>query len=109
MNRKIALLFAGQGAQTVGMGQDLAAEFPEAADLFRRADEVLGRKLSEIVWKGPLGGAHPNGELPAGALRARARLSRGLTQVGRSFSGDRGGRLVVRRVDGARRGGHFFV
>ena len=53
MNRKIALLFAGQGAQTVGMGQDLAAEFPEAADLFRRADEVLGRKLSEIVWKGP--------------------------------------------------------
>jgi [acyl-carrier-protein] S-malonyltransferase len=54
MNRKIALLFAGQGAQTVGMGQDLAAEFPEAADLFRRADEVLGRKLSEIAWHGPL-------------------------------------------------------
>ena len=36
------------------MGQDLAAEFPEAADLFRRADEVLGRKLSEIAWNGPL-------------------------------------------------------
>ena len=54
MSRKIALLFAGQGAQAVGMGQDLAAEFPEAADLFRRADEVLGRKLSEIAWHGPL-------------------------------------------------------
>jgi [acyl-carrier-protein] S-malonyltransferase len=54
MNRKIGILFAGQGAQTVGMGRDLAAEFVEAADLFRRADEVLGRKLSEIAWNGPL-------------------------------------------------------
>lgn len=54
MQRKIALLFAGQGAQVVGMGQDLAAEFVEAADLFRRADEVLGRNLSEIAWHGPL-------------------------------------------------------
>ena len=49
MPRKLALLFSGQGAQCVGMGRDLAAEFPEAADLFRRADEVLGRKLSEIA------------------------------------------------------------
>jgi [acyl-carrier-protein] S-malonyltransferase len=54
MSRKIALLFAGQGAQAVGMGKDLASEFPAAADLFRRADEVLGRKLSEIAWNGPL-------------------------------------------------------
>lgn len=51
---KIALLFAGQGAQTVGMGQDLAAEFPVAAGLFSRADEILSRKLSEIIWRGPL-------------------------------------------------------
>src|SRR2546423_4480213 len=36
------------------MGRDLAAEFPEAADLFRRADEALGRKLSEIAWHGPI-------------------------------------------------------
>jgi [acyl-carrier-protein] S-malonyltransferase len=54
VSRKIALLFAGQGAQTVGMGQDLAARFPVASDLFRRADDVLGRKLSEIAWNGPL-------------------------------------------------------
>lgn len=54
MNRKIALLFSGQGAQVVGMGRDLAAEFAEAAQLFRRADEVLERNLSEIAWEGPL-------------------------------------------------------
>ena len=36
------------------MGQDLAAEFVEATDLFRRADEVLGRNLSGIAWQGPL-------------------------------------------------------
>ncbi len=36
------------------MGQDLARDFPEAADLFQRADEVLGRNLSEIAWEGPL-------------------------------------------------------
>jgi [acyl-carrier-protein] S-malonyltransferase len=54
MNCKIGLLFSGQGAQVVGMGRDLAVDFVEAADLFQRADEVLGRKLSEIVWHGPI-------------------------------------------------------
>jgi [acyl-carrier-protein] S-malonyltransferase len=52
--KKIALMFAGQGAQVVGMGKDLADQFPLAAELFRRADEILGRKLSEIAWNGPL-------------------------------------------------------
>src|SRR6201981_615104 len=52
--KKIGLLFAGQGAQVVGMGRDLAEQFPAAADLFRQADEVLGRKLSEIAWNGPI-------------------------------------------------------
>jgi [acyl-carrier-protein] S-malonyltransferase len=54
MPEKIALLFAGQGAQVVGMGKDLAEQFSAAADLFRQADEILGRKLSEIVWSGPI-------------------------------------------------------
>jgi [acyl-carrier-protein] S-malonyltransferase len=52
--KKIALLFAGQGAQTVGMGRDLAERFPTAADLFRKADEVLRRKLSAIAWSGSI-------------------------------------------------------
>ncbi len=52
--KKIALLFAGQGAQVVGMGKDLAEQFPVAANLFQRANEILGRKLSEIAWNGPI-------------------------------------------------------
>ncbi len=51
--KKTALLFSGQGAQTVGMGQDLAAEFPVAAALFEKADEILGYPLSRIAFEGP--------------------------------------------------------
>jgi [acyl-carrier-protein] S-malonyltransferase len=36
------------------MGRDLAEQFPTAADLFQEADDVLGRKLSEIAWHGPI-------------------------------------------------------
>ncbi|MEP6698581.1 MAG: ACP S-malonyltransferase [Verrucomicrobiota bacterium] len=54
MHRKIALMFAGQGAQSVGMGRDLAAHYPMAADLFRQADEILGRSLGNIAWNGPI-------------------------------------------------------
>jgi [acyl-carrier-protein] S-malonyltransferase len=52
--KEIALLFAGQGAQSVGMGRTLAEQFPVAADFFRRADGILGRKLSDIAWNGPI-------------------------------------------------------
>jgi [acyl-carrier-protein] S-malonyltransferase len=50
---KTALLFAGQGAQTVGMGQDLAEQFPEAKALFDRANSVLGYDLASICFHGP--------------------------------------------------------
>jgi [acyl-carrier-protein] S-malonyltransferase len=53
MNNKIALLFAGQGAQAVGMGKDLAAEFPVAADVFKQADDILGLPLSQTAFEGP--------------------------------------------------------
>lgn len=52
-DKRVALLFSGQGAQTVGMGRDLAAAFPVAADLFKKADTVLGYELSRIAWEGP--------------------------------------------------------
>src|SRR6266404_4930311 len=54
MAKKVALLFAGQGAQSVGMGHDLAEQFPGAAELFQQVDEILGRKLSETMWNGPI-------------------------------------------------------
>ncbi len=54
MTKKIGLLFAGQGAQSVGMGRDLTEQFPAAADLFQEADDVLERKLSDIAWNGPI-------------------------------------------------------
>jgi len=53
MSKKIALLFAGQGAQAVGMGRELAENFPLAADLCTQANEILGRRLTDIMWNGP--------------------------------------------------------
>src|SRR6516165_4253521 len=53
MAKKIALLFAGQGAQSVGMGRELAENFPPAANLCAQADEILGRSLTDIMWNGP--------------------------------------------------------
>lgn len=50
---KTALLFAGQGAQVVGMGQDFAAKFPEAKAWFGRANAALGYDLASICFTGP--------------------------------------------------------
>ena len=50
---KTALLFAGQGAQIVGMGQDLAAQFPLAQAWFDRANSRLGYDLAKICFQGP--------------------------------------------------------
>ena len=50
---KTALLFAGQGAQVVGMGKDLAEKFPSAKAWFDRANEALGYDLAKICFEGP--------------------------------------------------------
>jgi [acyl-carrier-protein] S-malonyltransferase len=50
---KVAILCPGQGAQTVGMGRDLATTFPAAQAIFDEADDVLGFRLSTLMWEGP--------------------------------------------------------
>ena len=50
---KTALLFAGQGAQVVGMGKDLASSLPEARQWFDRANSVLHYDLAHICFEGP--------------------------------------------------------
>lgn len=49
----IAGIFAGQGAQAVGMGKDLAETHAECAELFAKADDILGFSLSKICFEGP--------------------------------------------------------
>lgn len=48
-----ACVFPGQGSQAVGMGRDLAENFPEAMAVFKEVDDALGQKLSHIIWEGP--------------------------------------------------------
>ena len=48
-----AFVFPGQGSQTVGMGQALAAAFPEARATFDEADAALGWRLSDVIFSGP--------------------------------------------------------
>lgn len=47
-----AFVFPGQGAQTIGMGQALAAVYPAAQAVFDEVDEALGEKLSALIWEG---------------------------------------------------------
>jgi len=54
MAQKAVLLFAGQGAQKVGMGKDLAEAFPAVAAKLAGVDAVLGYGLTEVMFEGPL-------------------------------------------------------
>ncbi len=49
----IAFLFPGQGAQTVGMAQELVEQLPTAAALFAQASEILGYDLAHLCAQGP--------------------------------------------------------
>ena len=50
---KTALLFAGQGAQAVGMGKDFAEKVPSARAWFDRANAALGYDLAAVCFNGP--------------------------------------------------------
>jgi len=50
---KIAILFPGQGAQTVGMGRILADKYPEVRWLYATANEILGYDITKLCFYGP--------------------------------------------------------
>lgn len=50
---KIAFLFPGQGAQSVGMGRQAAVNIPAARQLYERANDVLGFDLAKLCFEGP--------------------------------------------------------
>ena len=49
---KHAYVFPGQGAQSVGMGKDLYENVPEAKELFEKANEILGFRITDIMFSG---------------------------------------------------------
>jgi [acyl-carrier-protein] S-malonyltransferase len=50
---KTAFLFPGQGAQTVGMGRDIAEAFSPAKAFYKKANEIVGYDLQDICFNGP--------------------------------------------------------
>ena len=48
----LAFIFPGQGAQTIGMGRDLADTYAAARAVFEEVDEALGQNLSHLIWEG---------------------------------------------------------
>jgi [acyl-carrier-protein] S-malonyltransferase len=50
---KTAFLFPGQGAQFAGMGAEIAQSFPVAAEIFDKANDIVGFNLSRICFEGP--------------------------------------------------------
>lgn len=49
---KKAFVFPGQGAQFVGMGKDLYENSPEAKELFEKANEILGFRITDLMFNG---------------------------------------------------------
>jgi len=50
---KTAFLFPGQGAQVVGMGAEIAQSFPVAAEIYEKANDIVGFDLSGLCFEGP--------------------------------------------------------
>ena len=49
---KKAYVFPGQGAQFVGMGKDLYDNLPLAKEMFEKANEILGFRITDLMFSG---------------------------------------------------------
>lgn len=74
---KLALLFPGQGSQKVGMGQQLAQDFPPARAVFEEANSALRMNLSRLCFEGP------ENDLRAGAYHGGEPRGRPVMNAGR--------------------------
>lgn len=54
MPQKIAFLFPGQGSQYIGMGREMADEYPEAREIFEQADDICTKSISKLCHEGPM-------------------------------------------------------
>ena len=52
-SKTTAFVFPGQGSQVVGMGRELAVQYPVAKQTFDEADSILGFPMSKLMWGGP--------------------------------------------------------
>ena len=53
-DKNIAFVFPGQGAQYVGMGEDIYENFVEVRDLFKKAEEILKFNIKDLCFEGPV-------------------------------------------------------
>ena len=81
--KKIAFVFPGQGAQSVGMGYDAYQQSENAKKVFDKFDEISGRKISKICFEGPEDELKlTNNTQPAILATSIARLEEFKTQTG---------------------------
>lgn len=81
MNR-VAFLCPGQGAQHVGMGRDLAAEFPAVRRTFDEANEALGEALDRTCFDGPEESLTATGNAQPALLTVSVAIGRVLGEEG---------------------------